>query len=345
MDNESILARLADPRARAAVIAALDAMECGNELSVDAKKSQRRTVSGGAPIRAQFAEDQDLIMSSVEPPTLVELLTARDDELRFEGYEADGLPDDEPALDEESRTAEEARELYKLIRRDAAASHIQQAWRMKVLGHDAARIVQALRIDEGAALERPRKEVAAAVAREMLPHREDGQLYSMSEGLAAFDGFGVEVSCYVRFITYTGRVFWVALLLNFSNIISNLGGGRVDDLLAAHSLNNAECLSTSYGVVEALTSAIFVGFAFWLREQITAHARRIRDEEEACEVLTAANFTVVATRCPPTLSTREAQARFREAFSRCAPPPDAPRPPPASRCAESVRVCDLCGCA
>ena len=54
----------------------------------------------------------------------------------------------------------------------------------------------------------------------------DGSGFNMNEGLSAFDEFGVEVAGYMRFLTYTGRVFWVALLLNLSNIIQNLDGAR-----------------------------------------------------------------------------------------------------------------------
>ena len=145
----------------------------------------------------------------------------------------------------------------------------------------------------------------------MLPHRDDGQLFSAREGLQAFDAFGVEVAGYMRFVTYTGRICWVAFGLNLFGILSNLGGGYGSDLLAAHSLNNAECLDTAYAVIEALTSALFVCYVYWMRSAQREMSDAIRADEDAGELLTAANFSVLATRCPPTLNTCASQQRLR----------------------------------
>ena len=47
-----------------------------------------------------------------------------------------------------------------------------------------------------------------------------------------------------------------------------LDGKRWDDLMANHSVNAADCIGNSYGVVEALTSGLFVWFAFWMRRSV-----------------------------------------------------------------------------
>ena len=165
------------------------------------------------------------------PPTMRELLSERHLELA-EQVDDDSVPPRVVATDSASRIA-----LYERIQHEQAAWRIQAAFRMQKFGRmthfddNSHAIIQALGLDEGAALERPSLEIAKETARDMLPHRDDGELFSFDEGLSAFDGFGVEVATYMRFIVYVGRVCWIALLLNLSNIISNLDGGRIDDLL------------------------------------------------------------------------------------------------------------------
>lgn len=246
-----------DSRARAAVLSALDSIE------------------HGVPLLPLAPRD--------EPPTLIELMKARDEELRDE---ADASINEDCDGDSAYGTKTD---LYFHILHDRAAWRIQSAWRMHTLGHDPSRYLVALGLDEDTALEVPRLDVAKGAALEMLPHRADGELYDSNEGLSSFDGFGVEVACYMRFVTYAGRACLVALLLNLSNIISNLDGGPAEDLLARHSLNNADCLGYSYGCIEALTSALFVGFCFWVRNETLSRAAHIRREEESDELLTAAN--------------------------------------------------------
>ena len=79
----------------------------------------------------------------------------------------------------------------------------------------------------------------------------------------------------MRIMTYTGRAFLLAFILNLSNILKNLEGGHADDFLAKHSLNNADCLGISYGVVELLTSALFVAFLFYARTKMFERAQVI----------------------------------------------------------------------
>ena len=232
---------------------------------------------------------------------LTELLKERDDELRVEAADHDDeqlqQPDEPPAA---SDLPAGGPDLYECIKRDSAASRIQQAWRLKALGHDSAKLVHTLQIDEGAALEAPSHEVAKRTYEERCCRTTMMASYSpMSEGLAAFDEFGVEVAGYIRdeFLTYTGRVFWAALLLNLFGILNNLDGGHAEDLLAKHSLNNADCLSNAYGWIEALTNTLFVGFAYWMRNELNHIARRIQEEEDDGELLTAANFSIIATNC------------------------------------------------
>lgn len=116
-----------------------------------------------------------------------------------------------------------------------------------------------LGLDETLA-EPPSVEVAKAAMTATLPHDEEGRRFPLTAPLATFDSFGIEIAAYMRFMTYTGRVFCLALLLNLSTILNNLDGGHSSDLLAAHSLNNADCLGNSHGVIEVLTSALFVWY-------------------------------------------------------------------------------------
>ena len=131
-------------------------------------------------------------------------MVARDEQLK------DELGDDQ-AYDEEEEveTATTRQALYDLIQRDIAASRIQLAWRFKALGHDRAKVIAALRLDESATCEKPRRDVAREAASQMLPKAADGEPFPMSAGLCAFDEFGVEVATYMRFIVYTGRIGWV----------------------------------------------------------------------------------------------------------------------------------------
>ena len=128
----------------------------------------------------------------------------------------------------------------------------------------------ALGIDEGAALNKPQRSDARNLAQNMPAPEADGELYSFHEGLKAFDAFGVEVSSYMRFLTYTGSVT--------SGESLGLTGGRAPSrtrarravggdhahsalakVLAAQGLN---------GRVEGAHFHIFVGFVFWMREQL-----------------------------------------------------------------------------
>ena len=79
---------------------------------------------------------------------------------------------------------------------------------------------------------------------------------------------------------------------------------------AQHSLQNADCLGKAYGVIESLTSALFVAFLFWMRRQLREQARAIRTDEAACELLTAANFSVFVSGCPAELDTAALRAHF-----------------------------------
>lgn len=251
--------------------------------------SAARTTSFGV---ARPSSDRDSGRHASEQPTVRELMD--ESAAMIEGALPPPVPlsdDPDGELSAETLDVDEAR----FLMHDIAASKLQSAWRLHRLGHDSTRyIVEHLGLNEASALHQaPSLEVAKQAARDFLPRRADGELFTPTEGLGAFDSFGVEVSCYMRFVVYTGRVFVVALLLNLSNIISNVdGGGGAANLLATFSLNNADCLGSSYGIIEALTSAIFVGYVWWLRLATEGHAKRIRREEEADELLTAANFTV-----------------------------------------------------
>lgn len=257
--------QLSNPRAREALAATLDRLERGNP-EPSASAPPRHGILRGA-------------QRTSDAPTLTQLIAERNRELQDEatgmvGWEEDEMFDDGPVeLSEWDRA-----ELYTDIERDRAATRIQLSYRMKLFREaspklDLEMLKTSLHLEDGA-FEPPSLDVARATAAEMLPHREDGSLLSYATaGLASFDMFGVEVSSYMRFITYTGRVFWIALLLNLSNIISNLEGGQVTDFLAMHSLNNTTCLGLAYGVIEVLTSALFVGFTFWLRSTVLKHAQ------------------------------------------------------------------------
>ena len=65
------------------------------------------------------------------------------------------------------------------------------------------------------------------------------------------------------------RAFLLAFILNLSNILKNLEGGHADDFLAKHSLNNADCLGISYGVVEILTVLLML-YAYVCGRQVRA---------------------------------------------------------------------------
>lgn len=278
-EESRLLARLNDPATRAAVLKHIDSLESGTG------EPELRRVSSDPRPGVRFAQEE---------PTLGELLSVRDRELREEladvvspAVELPPYPDDDDDDDVQDRI-----ELYMNLQRQRAAIRIQDSWRMKALGFDSARIIMALRLDEGAA-STPSLDTAREVAREMRPKREsDGEDYSMGrEGLASFDAFGCEVACYMRFVTFTGRCMWVALLLNLSNIIRNLEEGSVDNLLGKHSLNNADCLGTSHGAIEALTSLLLVGFCFWLRAEVLSRSAKIASDTDRNKHLTAANFS------------------------------------------------------
>ena len=336
--------RLTDPHVRQAVLSHLDALERGDAPHASPPMppllGNKGHTRSGSILKSSFRADADLL-EHMAPPTLTELMMARDDELEAEAADVAAVTWDDEQLDGAPSAlplpAVDQKELYEFLKRDTSASRIQQAWRMKTLGFDAARIVQALHIDAESALTKPSRAVAKEVARDMLARRSDGELFEASEGLAAFDAFGVEVSGYMRFLTYIGRLFWVLLALNLSNIISNFDGGHTYDLLAAHSLNNADCLGFSYGIIEALTSAILVGFTYWMRGTLLRQTANSAYTHPTPTPPHPTPASLPAFRPPGARTHTRGDARARalggDRISPTAPPP-APRltrPPPPRR--------------
>ena len=188
-----VLAALDDPRRRMNLLRALD---------------------DDVPRAAHFADAPE--------PTMRNLIDRRHTEIEEEHEEYLAATGQDEAVQSDHRVNPddviERIAVYEGIRRDQAAYRLQTTFRMKLFGRmrefgeDTTAIIKALGLDEGAALERPSLDISIETAREMLPHTENGELFSYSEGLEAFDQFGVEVACYTRFITYTGRVFWACLL-------------------------------------------------------------------------------------------------------------------------------------
>ena len=114
--------------------------------------------------------------------------------------------------------------------------------------------------------------------RQQLP-QNFGRLLPLYTELADFDRFGTDVAQYMLFVFQLTRVCFWLFILNLSNILKNLEGGHADDFLAKHSLNNADCLGISYGVVELLTSALFVAFLFYARTKMFERAQVIAASE------------------------------------------------------------------
>ena len=177
--------RLADPNVRHALLAHLDTLERGGAPAPRSLVSEppmfgrlQRGVSSGIlkASGASFRNESELV-EFFDKPTLKDMMIARDAELASEAAEVTAAVswDEDRLLDEATSELPEIdqKELYEYLNRDRAASRIQQFWRMKALGFDAARILQALHIDEGAALVRPSRAVARELVQGMLPHRTD----------------------------------------------------------------------------------------------------------------------------------------------------------------------------
>ena len=146
-DVESLVARIRtldhQPAALRSVLRTLDQLE-----------------RGGGNLRASFSE---VLSDADDEPTLKDLWLARDDELKDEALDAfDSMrgSEDGAGYGAGATGEEERRALYRLIHRELAAARIQAAWRLKKLGHDHAKMVAALGMDEGAALELPSREIA-----------------------------------------------------------------------------------------------------------------------------------------------------------------------------------------
>ena len=104
---------------------------------------------------------------------------------------------------------------------DMAARIIQDAFFRKKAGHDPLRILRGL--DRSDSSHVPGSlHIAKGRAAARLPHDEHGRLYPMNTPLSSFDAFGVEWATYMTFLTYTGRVFFAAAMLNTSNLVQSL---------------------------------------------------------------------------------------------------------------------------
>ena len=218
-------------------------------------------------------------------------------------------------------------DLHEQIRRDQAALKVQMAWFMHRFNNDPAKLVEKLHLGQGKDNEKPDPAKALKNMKALLPHKtvervddfgkvqREKRLYKLKrDGLASFDDFGVEVATYMRFTTYAGRLILVCLLLNLSNIISNLEGGNSSDLLAKNSLSNSDCLGNVYGIIEALTSALFVAFIFYMRNEMERTKERISKKQRDHEIKTIASFTVLVTDCPPELNNTDALERLKSRF-------------------------------
>lgn len=295
-DRNRLLRAIESEATQRAMLRTLDALERGD--SVPRLPSAIRTHSSGGKISRTGSSLKSIIWDKAE----------RDDELRGESMRDEAPSDDGEEFSEEAedREAIERRELHTLVRQDQAALKIQAAWFMRRFNNDPAKLVEKLHLGESGDVELPKREIALESMREMLPHKKGG--------LAAFNDFGVEISMYMRFMTYSGRLVSLVVLLNLSNIVSNLEGGNSSDLLAKNALSNSDCLGNAYGVIEGLTSALFVYFIFYMRGTLKACTKEIRDKVADNELVTSANFTALVTKCPPNLNTQDAIANLKRRF-------------------------------
>ena len=198
------------------------------------------------------------------------------------------------ALDEDS----EAQIAAERVKENWAVAVIQSAFMRKRLGNDLALLIAELGLD--ADMAEPSVATAKGFANRKLPHDPTtGALYPMRASLVVFDGMGVEVATYMRFIVYMGRLMLFATLLNLSNLVINLDGVHADDLLSKASINNAECPTNVHGAIELFTSCGVVFFLFWVRSQTLNKARKIGRALEENRTLSAANFSVMVDGCPP----------------------------------------------
>ena len=198
-------------------------------------------------------------------------------------------PDD---LDSEAQRAAER------VKEHWAVAIIQSAFMRKRLGNDLALLIAELGLDQDTAT--PSVAIAKSNASRKLPHDPTtGALYPMRASLVVFDGMGVEVATYMRFIVYMGRLMLFATLLNLSNLVINLDGVHADDILSKASINNAECPTNVHGAIELFTSCGVVFFLFWIRRQTQHKAKTIRRALEENRTLGAANFSVMVDGCPP----------------------------------------------
>ena len=167
-------------------------------------------------------------------PSLKELMQRKDEDFRaHRHYSIPGFgrtismttePDEPEGKPIEMEEAGWNVAAYEQVNRELAASRIQTAWQLKKLAQqksgEAALNLKRKRsfYHETVLLASagpPELRLAKQAAHDMLPRRPaDGNLFAMTAGLAAFDSFGVEIACYMRFVVYTGRVFFACLLLN-----------------------------------------------------------------------------------------------------------------------------------
>ena len=199
---------------------------------------------------------------------------------------------------------DERKSAYATDARAQRAAHVIQVAHLgKHLGHDLARLVSELGLDEDD-LAPPSLALARENAERSLPRDpRTGELYDLKAPLAAFDELGVEVAVYMRFIVYAGRLFVFLTVLNVANLITNMGAGSAEDLLSQMAINHADCPSNAQGLVELLNSVIIVAFLFWMRDQMHSTAARLKAQFEGNTTkLTAASFSVMVDNCPPDIS-------------------------------------------
>ena len=189
----------------------------------------------------------------------------------------------------------------------AAATRLQERVRAK-----SRHTRERNRDDMARAFSTPSLDKAREHARSQLPHMPDGNLLPINCPMSCFRVFGKGVYCYMVWQRMMRDAMITALIMNTSNIISNLAGTGLEScsFYSCATIGNCTSITVSYAVVVAIGAGVLVYWCFVARNA-ALDASDAEHDADSGGVTTIAECTVIVYGLPDSATNFE---HYREFF-------------------------------
>ena len=158
----------------------------------------------------------------------------------------------------------------------------------------------------------PDLERAKEYAHYLLPKDQDGELLPLTCPIKCFTVFGAGVYAYMRWCVLMKRIFFVAFLFSFPNMIDNIYGDglQVKNWLSVQTIGNARSLTAAYGAAELLVLGTLLWGLFTAVEIVRKQETRLQPRE------TPGERTVILSGLPRRCPRAELPSRVARAMGR-----------------------------